>query len=108
MSFYRRNAGIGVLLLLLLAATTASAYIPMGIWNTVANMLIAAAKIGLVAAFFMHLADAGARVRFAAAIALLMLAIFLILASTDYLTRRANSAPWQGARAPHPLPTEAR
>ncbi|HEX8963690.1 MAG TPA: cytochrome C oxidase subunit IV family protein [Rhodocyclaceae bacterium] len=98
--FYRRNLGVGILLMLLLAATTASAYVPMGAWNTVVNFAIAAAKIGLVAAFFMHLLDADALLRIAAAVALLMLSIFLTLASTDYLARRISPAPWQG---PHVL-----
>ncbi len=104
--FYRRNLGIGVLLMLLLAATTASAYVPMGAWNTVVNFAIAAMKIGLVAAFFMHLVEADALLRIAAGVALLMLSIFLTLASTDYLSRQVSAAPWQG---PHALrPSEAR
>ncbi|MGE5468703.1 MAG: cytochrome C oxidase subunit IV family protein [Ignavibacteria bacterium] len=110
MSFYRRNLGIGLLLLILLAATTASAYAPLGAWNGVLNLAIAALKIGLVAGFFMRLSDAGGLVRLAAGIALLMLAIFLSLASTDYLTRRVTPAPWQSPRDAHPFlpPSEVR
>ncbi|HEX8989793.1 MAG TPA: cytochrome C oxidase subunit IV family protein [Rhodocyclaceae bacterium] len=95
MNFYRRNLGIGALLLLLLALTTASAYVPMGAWNGIANLAIAAAKAGLVAFFFMHLREAAAIVRLAAGVALLMLAIFLTLSSVDYLTRHSTAAPWQ-------------
>src|SRR5207302_6157018 len=42
-------------LLLLLAATTASAYVPLGVGNTLLNIAIAAIQIGLIAVAFMHL-----------------------------------------------------
>ena len=70
-------------LMLLLGLTLASSYVPMGIWNTVANMAISCAKALLIAAFFMHLRQAGALVRLAAAVGLVWLALLFGLSWTD-------------------------
>lgn len=99
---YRRNLAVWLLLLLLLAATAGSAYLPLGAWNSVANLAIAAVKALLVAVFFMHLEDAGALVRLAAAIALFMLTLLFSLGAADYLTRQIHPSPWQDPHALHP------
>lgn len=78
-------------LMVLLALTTASSFIPMGAWNTVANMGISCAKALLIALFFMHLRGAGALLRIAAITGLLWLAILFSLSWTDLGTR--PSAP---------------
>ena len=88
-------------LMVLLALTTASSFIPMGAWNTVANMGISCAKALLVALFFMHLRGAGALLRIAAITGLLWLAILFSLSWTDLGTRPKAPAPWtspSGAR----------
>ena len=90
----RRLARVWIALLVLLALTCASAYVPMGAWNTVANFAIALAKAALVAVFFMHLARRPAH-RVVAAGALFVLALLLTLTLTDYLTRVRYPAPWQ-------------
>jgi cytochrome c oxidase subunit 4 len=100
-SLYRRNVLVGAALLLLLAITTASAFVPMGAWNALANLVIAAIKVGLIAAFFMHLDQAGGLVRMMAAIGVAMLLVFLSLSATDYARRVIQPAPWQGTGAGH-------
>lgn len=102
---YRRNLAVWAALLLLLATTTGSAFVPLGVWNGIANLAIAALKALLVAVFFMHLRHAGGIVRLAAAIALFMLTLLFGLSSTDYLTRSLYSASWQVPRQLHPMPS---
>lgn len=91
---YRRNLAVWAALLCLLAATAGSAFVPMGLWNSVANLAIAAVKVLLVAVFFMHLRDAGPLVRLVAAIALFMLAILFGISATDYASRTIYPSPW--------------
>ena len=81
-------------LLVLLAASAASAFAPLGGFNTALNMAIACAKALLVALFFMQLRNAGGLVRLVAVIAVLMLALLFGLSATDYATRPARPAPW--------------
>ncbi|MGE5470518.1 MAG: cytochrome C oxidase subunit IV family protein [Bacteroidota bacterium] len=99
---YRRNGAVWLALMVLLAATAGSALIPLGVWNSIANLVIAAAKALLVAVFFMHLKEAGVLVRLVAFIALFMLVLLFSLASTDYLTRQIFAAPWQDTHDLHP------
>jgi caa(3)-type oxidase subunit IV len=89
-------------LLALLAATTASAYVHLGLGNLVLNLGIAAVKVALIAAFFMHLVRSSTAVRLAASAALFFLFILAFLFFGDWLTRPSNPAPW---RAP---PTDSR
>ena len=86
-------------LMVLLALTAASSYIPMGPWNTVANMAISCAKGVLIALFFMHLREAAALLRIAAVTGLLWLALLFGLSWTDLATRPDAPAPWAGGRA---------
>ena len=83
-------------LMVLLALTFASSYVPMGEWNTVANMAISCAKALLIAIFFMHLRHAGALLRIAAVTGILWLAILFGLSWSDYATRDISPAPWSG------------
>ena len=80
-------------LMVLLALTTASSYIPMGAWNTAANIGISCAKAVLIALFFMHLRGAAALLRIAAVTGLLWLALLFGLSWTDLGTRPQASAP---------------
>jgi caa(3)-type oxidase subunit IV len=89
-------------LLLLLAVTTASAYLNLGLGNLVVNLGVASLKVALIAAVFMHLTRASVAVRLAAAAALFFLFILTFLFFGDWLTRPSNPAPW---RAP---PSDAR
>ena len=82
-------------LMALLALTAASAFVDLGAWNSVANFAIAATKVMLVAAFFMHLRrHASALVRVFAGAALFMLALLFALSGADYATRHIAPATW--------------
>ena len=85
-------------LMALLGATFAIAHVPMGVWNTVASLAIAAAKLVLVALVFMHLKRASALVALFAAIGLVWLAILFGLSGTDYAVRQINPAPWSSGQ----------
>jgi cytochrome c oxidase subunit 4 len=74
-------------LLALLAVTVVSAYVPMGAFNTVVNLAIAAAKALLVLIFFMHLREASAAIRLIAAAGFFWLAILLGISLADFFAR---------------------
>ena len=84
-------------LLVLLALTTATSYLHLGLGNTLINLVIAAIKLGLIALFFMHLRRSDAAVRLAAGAALLFLFFLAFLSFADFLTRSVVVAPWQRA-----------
>jgi caa(3)-type oxidase subunit IV len=75
-------------LLMLLAATVGSAYIPLGIYNSVINMTIAGIKVALVAVFFMKLKSSSPLLRFAAGAGIFWLIFMFALTGSDYLTRQ--------------------
>jgi cytochrome c oxidase subunit IV len=81
-------------LMLLLALSCASAFVPLGAFNSIVNFAVAAAKALLVAVFFMHLLHASSLTRIFAAVALFMLALLFGLSSADYATRHIVPAPW--------------
>ena len=81
-------------LMAFLAVTFGSSYLPMGAWNSVANMAISCAKALLIAVFFMHLRNAGALLRIAAFTGLLWLALLFGLSWTDFGMRTVSPAPW--------------
>jgi len=81
-------------LLLLLAATCASAWLPIGVWNGVVNLGIAALKAAIVAAVFMHL-GASSAARACVGVALFVLLLIFALAGSDYATRDLHPAAWQ-------------
>ena len=84
-------------LMLCLALTLGSSYIPMGPWNAAINMGISCAKALLIALFFMHLRGAGALLRIAALVGLLWLVLLFGLSWSDFGTRRISPAPWSSA-----------
>jgi cytochrome c oxidase subunit 4 len=81
------EAGIWLALMALLATTFGAAFIPMGAFNSFANLLIAAIKAALVAVFFMHLRKPDVLTRLAAGAGLFWLLIFFSLTFADFLTR---------------------
>lgn len=85
-------------LMVLLALTTASAFVPLGAWNAIINFVIAAMKALLVAVFFMHLNRMSAFVRVVAATAIFMLALLFALSGSDYATRNVAPAAWSAPR----------
>jgi cytochrome c oxidase subunit 4 len=81
-------------LMLLLALTFGSSYVPLGAWNTAINMAVSCAKALLIALFFMELRGAGALLRLAAIVGVIWLALLFGLSGTDYATRANSPAPW--------------
>jgi cytochrome c oxidase subunit 4 len=74
-------------LLLLLALTVTLAYLPLGAFNAVVALMIAATKAAIVAAIFMELRHRGLRTFVFAGAGLFWLGILLWLGSMDFLTR---------------------
>jgi cytochrome c oxidase subunit 4 len=74
-------------LMVLLAITTASAYLHLGAANSIINLLIAAAKVALIGVFFMHLKEADNAMRLTLAVALLLLFVLALLSFNDVLSR---------------------
>lgn len=87
-----------IALLVLLAATATSSFIPLGGFNTALNLAIACAKALLVALIFMRLRRAGGLIRPVALIGLVMLVVLFGLSGTDYATRNKAPAPWWDQR----------
>lgn len=81
------EAGVWLALMALLATTFATAFVPMGAFNSVVNLAIAVVKAALVAVFFMHLRRPDATLRLAAAAGLFWLGILFVLTFSDFLTR---------------------
>ena len=81
-------------LLAFLALTVASSYVPMGAWNSVANVAISCAKGLLIAFVFMELKTASTLVRVAAVVGVLWLGILFGLSWSDFGTRVVSAAPW--------------
>ena len=75
-------------LMVLLGATTAVAYVPLGRFNVVLALAIAAAKALIVVIVFMELRRSSGLVRVFAAAGFLWLTILLGLTASDYTTRR--------------------
>jgi cytochrome c oxidase subunit IV len=91
---YKRCIAVWLCLMLLLLLTFGSAYLRLGIWNSVLNLAIAALKAGLVAIFFMRLGSSRGVIRIAAVAALFTLTLLFSLSGTDYATRIVYHAPW--------------
>jgi cytochrome c oxidase subunit 4 len=85
---------VWIALLVLLALSAGSAWPRLGVWNSVANLGIAALKAALVALFFMRLASSGPLLRMVALTALATLALLLFLSGADYWTRNVHRTPW--------------
>jgi caa(3)-type oxidase subunit IV len=74
-------------LCLLLAATCALAYVPMGRGNLPVSLAIAALKASLVGAVFMRLSEHNALNRLAAFVGPIWIFIMFLLMGSDYFTR---------------------
>jgi cytochrome c oxidase subunit IV len=80
-------------LILLLAATTASAFVPLGSFNLVVSLVIAVTKAVIVLLFFMELRSSRALVRAFAAAGFFWLLIMIVLTGSDYWHRTDARAP---------------
>lgn len=74
-------------LMALLALTVAASFAPLGAFNPVSGMGIAAAKALLVFWFYMHLREEPGLLRLAALGAAAWLLILLALTATDFISR---------------------
>lgn len=83
----RALLGAWLALLLLLAMTVALSYVPLGSFNGVIALLIAATKTAIVAAIFMELRHRDARTYIFAGAGLFWLGILLWLGMMDFMTR---------------------
>lgn len=90
-TFRRLAAGpavVWLVLLVLLAASCAAAFLPLGPYNTALNMVFAAVMLLVLAVFLMNLAGASALLRLVASAGLLWVAFLFVLTFADYLSRR--------------------
>jgi cytochrome c oxidase subunit 4 len=89
-------------LMLLLAASAALAWLPLGWVNSVVSLGIALLKALLVALVFMRLRRSPWLLRIAALAGILTMALLFGLSATDYATRTPGQAPWQRPAAVAP------
>jgi len=80
-------------LMLLLAVTTGSAFLPLGSFNLVVSLAIALAKALIVLLFFMELRGSAGLVRAFAAAGFFWLLIMIVLTGADYWHRTDAPAP---------------
>jgi cytochrome c oxidase subunit 4 len=83
----RRLALAWLGLMVLLAITAASAFLPLGWGNLAVNLAIAGAKTVLIGLVFMRLAGSPALLRLVVGAVFLWLAILFTLSLADFLTR---------------------
>ncbi|HEX3809542.1 MAG TPA: cytochrome C oxidase subunit IV family protein [Rhizomicrobium sp.] len=82
-----RPVVVWVALCLLLAATCALAYVPMGNGNLPVSLCIAAIKVALVGLVFMRLFENNPLNRLAAAAGPIWVFVMFLLLGADYFTR---------------------
>ena len=105
-AFARRAPGIlaaWVALLALMFASLGSAYLPLGPWNAVIGLAVAALKSAIVLCCFMRLTQGGPLPRLVAAAGVFMLALLAGLSSVDYATRAVEPAATQAPQQLRPL-----
>ena len=85
-------------LMVLLALTTALAFVPLGSANLFVSLAIAAAKALLVLIVFMELKASSSLIRAAAAAGFFWLMIMIALTTADYTHRTDQRAPLDTVR----------
>jgi cytochrome c oxidase subunit 4 len=83
----RTYLAVFVVLLVLLAATVAVNYVPLGRFNVAIALLIAICKTFLVMLFFMHVRYSGRLIWIYVGVGFFWLGIMLALTLSDVLTR---------------------
>jgi cytochrome c oxidase subunit 4 len=86
-------------LILLLAATVAASYLPIGAWRQVIALAIAGTKAALVLWIFMEFRDETTLARLVAAVAAALLFVMTLMLAADYHLR-----PWTQTAGPTPAP----
>jgi cytochrome c oxidase subunit 4 len=87
-AIWRRNGLVWLALLILLGLTFTIAHVPLGSFNVVAGLVIAAIKVAFVVVIFMGLGHSSALVRVVAAAGIFWLAILFVLTLTDVIATR--------------------
>jgi len=90
---WRKLVPVWLALLALLGLTVFAAYQPLGPFNAVVALGIAAAKVALVGWFFMHLGRPDPLLRLAASAVALWILFLFSLSFADILTRPAPDQP---------------
>ena len=83
----RTYVAVFIALLVLLVATVAAAFLPLGDWHFPIAMTIATAKAVLIVLFFMHVLHSHRLTMVTAIAGFLWLAILLALTLSDYRSR---------------------
>jgi cytochrome c oxidase subunit 4 len=83
----RTYVSVWAALLALLGTTVGSSFVPLGVWNSSINILIAVVKTLLVAVFFMHLRSSSTLIRLVAIVGVAWFSILIGLSLADFLTR---------------------
>jgi cytochrome c oxidase subunit 4 len=78
-----------VVLYLLLALTTAVAFIPLGSWNWIPNLVLSFVMTGLILLFFMRVRYSAPLIWLTSVAGFAWLSLFLFLIILDYISR-----PW--------------
>ncbi len=86
-SWLRGELGVLAALLALLTATILCAFIPMGVGNMIASLVLAVAKALLVMAFYMRLKRETPLLRIVAAVGFAFLTVLIVFTLADVLTR---------------------
>jgi cytochrome c oxidase subunit 4 len=86
-SLWRGPVAVWLLLLVLLAITCASAFVPMGAVNAAVNLGIAVVMLLLLGLYLMDLLGMSALIRLAAASGLLWIIFMFALTFADYWSR---------------------
>ncbi len=87
----RRSVRVLISLALLLALTTALAFVPLGHWNWLVSVVIAFAMAGLILLFFMKVRYSAPLIWLTSAAGFVWLSLLLLLVLLDYISR-----PWPG------------
>jgi cytochrome c oxidase subunit 4 len=89
----RTYLAVFIALIVLLAATVAVNYLPLGEFNVVIALIIAVCKMFLVMLFFMHVRYSGRLIWIYVGVGFFWLGILIMLTMSDVLTRNALSYP---------------
>ncbi|HEX5507667.1 MAG TPA: cytochrome C oxidase subunit IV family protein [Pseudolabrys sp.] len=87
LQLWKLPVAIWAALMVLLALTVGSAFVPLGTFNIAINLAIACIKATLVALFFMKLNRSSSLLRLAAVAGLFWFILMFLLTGGDYLTR---------------------
>jgi caa(3)-type oxidase subunit IV len=86
-----RNVRVLVCLYLLLALTSASAFLPLGPWMWIVSLVIAFIMAGLILLFFMKIKYSEPLIWLTSAAGFVWLSLLVLLVILDYISR-----PWPG------------